>query len=146
MVEAEQKKTAPKAVKKKGGRPAWTPTEFQKGEVSAAIRFGQPEAEIAAELGIDPKTLRRHFRHELDFGKIRYLRSVATSLGRMALGAPAQFDAKGNMIRAEVLPDKGAACFILKTQAKEYGYVERQEMTGAGGAPIPVKVTGGLPD
>jgi hypothetical protein len=35
-----------------------------------------------------------------------------------------------------------AVCFLLKTQAKDRGYVERQEHTGKGGGPIDVN----LPD
>ena len=33
-----------------------------------------------------------------------------------------------------------AICFYLKTQGKARGYIERQEVTGAGGDPIPIKV------
>jgi hypothetical protein len=31
------------------------------------------------------------------------------------------------------IPDTGAVCFFLKCQAKKRGYIERQEITGAGG-------------
>ena len=33
-----------------------------------------------------------------------------------------------------------AVCFFLKTQAKDRGYTERQELTGAGGGPVTIRV------
>ncbi len=46
--------------------------------------YGIPEADIARVIGIDPKTLRKHYRDELDTGHIMALAKVAESLFRKA--------------------------------------------------------------
>ena len=45
-----------------------------------------PEAEIAGVIGIDAKTLRKHYRHELDHGHIKANARVAENLYRKATG------------------------------------------------------------
>ena len=46
--------------------------------------YGVPETDIARVLGIDPKTLRRHYREELDTGHVLANAKVAESLFRKA--------------------------------------------------------------
>lgn len=46
--------------------------------------YGIPEADIATVIGIDPKTLRRHYRRELDTGHIKANTRVAEFLFRKA--------------------------------------------------------------
>jgi hypothetical protein len=46
------------------------PTEDQRRTVRAMSGFGIPHDDIATLLEIDPKTLRKHFRRELDRGSI----------------------------------------------------------------------------
>lgn len=48
--------------------------------------YGVPEADIARVLGIDPKTLRKHYRDELDTGHVIANVKVAESLFRKATG------------------------------------------------------------
>ena len=48
--------------------------------------YGIPEADIACLLEIDPKTLRRHYRRELDKGHIKANSRVAENLYRKATG------------------------------------------------------------
>ena len=43
-----------------------------------------PEHNIASVIGIDPKTLRKHYRHELDNGQVKATAKVAESLFRKA--------------------------------------------------------------
>ena len=62
-----------------------------------------PEADIAGVLGIDPKTLRRHYRDELKHGHVKANARVAESLYRKATGDGAQ--------------SVTAAIFWLKTRA-----------------------------
>ena len=48
--------------------------------------YGVPEADIARVLGIDPKTLRKHYRDELDTGSIKANSRMAENLYRKAMG------------------------------------------------------------
>ena len=45
-----------------------------------------PEIDIARVVGIDPKTLRKHYRDELDTGQIKANAKVTESLYRKATG------------------------------------------------------------
>jgi len=65
--------------------------------------FGVPESDIAGVLGIDPKTLRRHYRDELKHGHVKANARVAESLYRKATSDGAQ--------------SVTAAIFWLKTRA-----------------------------
>ena len=51
------------------GRPAHAPEPFHRRQVEAMAGYGTPETDIARVLGIDPKTLRRYYREELDTGQ-----------------------------------------------------------------------------
>jgi hypothetical protein len=48
--------------------------------------------------------------------------------------------AESSLYRAVLAGEAWAVCFFLKTQARDRGYVERQEHAGANGAPLSVKV------
>jgi hypothetical protein len=48
--------------------------------------YGVPEADIACVLDLDPKTLRKHYRGELDKGHIKATTKVAENLYRKATG------------------------------------------------------------
>ena len=48
--------------------------------------YGVPEADIACVLDLDPKTLRKHYRSELDKGHIKATTKVAENLYRKATG------------------------------------------------------------
>ena len=65
--------------------------------------YGVPEADIAGVIGIDPKTLRKHYRGELDHGHVKANAKVAENLYRKATGEG----------REAVI----AAIFWLKTRA-----------------------------
>ena len=56
------------------------PTDEQRRTVRALSGFGVPQPDIATHLGIDPKTIRKHFRVELDRGSIEATAKVAQSL------------------------------------------------------------------
>ena len=77
--------------------------------------YGVPETDIAGVIGIDPKTLRKHYRSELDHGHVKANAKVAENLFRKATG-----DGRESVI---------AAIFWLKTRA---GWKETmvQEHTG----------------
>lgn len=69
---------------KKGGRPPHEPDEVTRASVEAMAGCGIPEADIAKVIRIDPKTLRKYYRDELDTGHIRANARVAQSLYEQA--------------------------------------------------------------
>ncbi len=62
----------------------YEPTEEQRRTVRAMSGFGIPQEDIATLLDLDPKTLRKHYRRELDRGSIEATAKVAQSLFNMA--------------------------------------------------------------
>jgi hypothetical protein len=86
------------------GRRAHKPDPFLRRQVEAMAAYGVPEKDIACVIGIDPKTLRKHYRRELDTGAIKANSKIAESLYRKALGDGAQ--------------SVTAAIFWLKTRAQ----------------------------
>ncbi len=54
--------------------------------MEALAGYGVPEAEIAGVVGIDAKTLRKHYRGELDHGHTKANARVADNLYRKATG------------------------------------------------------------
>ena len=60
------------------------PTGEQRSLVRAMSGFGVPQEDIATHLEIDAKTLRKHFRRELDRGSIEATAKVAQTLFGMA--------------------------------------------------------------
>jgi hypothetical protein len=85
------------------GRRAHRPDEGTRRQVEAMAGFGVPETDIAGVIGIDPKTLRRHYRDELRHGHVKANARVAESLYRKATSDGAQ--------------SVTAAIFWLKTRA-----------------------------
>ena len=88
---------------------AFEASDDQRRTVRAMAGFGVPQEDIAAFLKIDPKTLRKHFRDELDQGVVEANAKVAQSLFNMAT--------KQNNV--------AAAIFWLKARA---GWSERQRI------------------
>ena len=85
-------------------RPARKPDPVTRRQVEAMAAYGIPEADIATVIEIDPKTLRRHYRKELDTGHIKANTKVAENLYRKATG-----DGRESVV---------AAIFWLKTRAR----------------------------
>ena len=63
---------------------AYEPTDEQRRTVRAMAGFGVPQPDIATFLRIDPKTLRKYYRDELDQGVTEANVKVAQSLFNMA--------------------------------------------------------------
>jgi hypothetical protein len=84
-------------------RPAHKPDPTVRHQVEAMAGYGVPEAEIAGVVGVSPKTLRKHYRGELDHGHVKANAKVAENLYRKATGEG----------REAVI----AAIFWLKTRA-----------------------------
>lgn len=60
------------------------PTEEQRRLVRALAGFGITHEDIGKQVGCEPKTLRKHFREELDRGAVEATAKVAQSLFQMA--------------------------------------------------------------
>lgn len=67
-----------------GGRPPYVPTEEHRKMVEAMCSVGVQQSEISLVLGIDPKTLRAHFREELDTAMVKANAKVAANLFKQA--------------------------------------------------------------
>jgi hypothetical protein len=85
--------------------------------------YGVPETDIARVLGIDAKTLRKHYREELDTGQVKASARVAESLYRRATSEGSQ--------------SVTAAIFWLKTRAN-WKEASVHEVRGRNGGPIEV--------
>ena len=72
------------------GRKAHKPDAFHRRQVEAMAGYGVPEHAISRVVGIDAKTLRKHYREELDTGQIKATAKVAESLFRKATGDGSQ--------------------------------------------------------
>jgi|KBSMisStaDraftv2_1062788.scaffolds.fasta_scaffold212045_2 hypothetical protein len=83
------------------GRRAHRPDPAQRRQVEALAAYGIPEADISGVVGIDPKTLRKHYRDELDLGETKANAQVAGFLFSAA---------KNGNVTAQI--------FWLKTRAK----------------------------
>lgn len=129
------KRKAQGTLKKRGAKP-YEPTDAQRGEVRGMAMANIPQDVMAGAIGIDVKTLRLRFPHEVEFGRTKLMAAAAMALAKMVYGNVAEYDRAGKIIRAEVKPELGACCFILKTQGKTLGWSERLEHTGANGIPL----------
>ncbi len=58
-------------------RKAHQPDPGQRRQVEALAAYGIPEQDIARVVAIDPKTLRKHYREELDLGQTKANAQVA---------------------------------------------------------------------
>ena len=107
------------------GRRAHIPDTTSRRQVEAMAGYGVPEADIAGVIGLDPKTLRKHYRGELKHGHVKANAKVAENLFRKATGEG----------REAVI----AAIFWLKTRA---GWRETSvhEIGGLNSRPIEVEV------
>ena len=66
-------------------RPQLKPNEEQRRLVKSMAAMGIPHEDIARKIGVrSPKTLRRHFREELDLGSTEANYKVAQTLFKMA--------------------------------------------------------------
>ncbi|WP_376100754.1 hypothetical protein ACE7GA_27335 (plasmid) [Roseomonas sp. CCTCC AB2023176] len=100
---------------------AFEPTEEQRRTVRAMSGYGVSQDDIATLPKVSPKTLRKHFGHELKRGSIEATAKVGQSLFRMAT--------EGGSV--------AAAIFWMKARA---GWREKQVPTEGGRSPAPSMV------
>jgi hypothetical protein len=115
-------------------KPQHVPTDHQRKTVEAMAGYGIKHEDIARLIGITAKTLRLRYRDELDLGEVKANSRVGESLFTQAVGAPAVYDANGNMVRAEQPRVTSAGIWWSKARM---GWKETQvnENTGLNGAP-----------
>ena len=101
------------------GRRAHMPDSNERRQVQAMAAYGIPETYISGVLGIDPKTLRKHYREELDFGEAKANAQVAGFLFNSA---------KNGNVTAQI--------FWLKTRARWREVPTALEHSGPNGGPI----------
>ena len=102
---------------------AFEATEEQRRTVRAMSGYGVPHDDIATMLRIDPKTLRKHFRDELDRGSIEATAKVGQSLFRMAT--------EGNSVAAAIFWMKARAGWREKHEVQVSAVRPLVEMTDA---------------
>ena len=102
---------------------AHEPTAELRKLAEAAAAFGIPHDDIAAVIGVDPKTLRKHYKAELKRGSTRAIIAVANNLYTVATSTTRN----AQMVTA--------AIFFLKTRGG-WRETQRIENTGADGKPI----------
>jgi hypothetical protein len=101
------------------------PTDNTRKTVESMAGFGIPQPDIAAVIGVCDKTLRKHYRDELDLGATKANAQVIANLYKHATGS-----GKGSVT---------AAIFWCKTRC---GWKEKftHEHAGPDGQPIPAKL------
>lgn len=104
-------------------RPEHEPTAENRATVQLHATVGTKHEMIASIIGIDDKTLRKHYRDELDQSKAKANASIGGALFNKAKAG-----------------DTAAMIFWMKTQAgwKETAVVEH---TGADGGPVLIDAT-----
>ena len=68
------------------GRPPYKPTDETRGLVRGLAMTGTLQEEIAQIVGVDPKTLRKHFLEELDPSTALAWENVARAISKTASG------------------------------------------------------------
>jgi hypothetical protein len=103
------------------GRRTHRPDPSQRRQVEAMAAYGIPETDISRAIGVDPKTLRKCYREELDLGETKANAQVAGFLFNAA---------KNGNVTAQI--------FWLKTRArwrevpvelKHSGSIDRKDVT-----------------
>ena len=119
------------ALQKKGGNPPRKQEQFTVAEMAEALRESRGFVSAAARrLACDPLTVYNYMAKYPELVEVRKdAKEAEKDLAEMMLG---------KMIRDGNFP---ATCFYLKTQAKDRGYIERQEHELSGNASNPIKVT-----
>jgi hypothetical protein len=102
------------------GRRAHKPDPAQRRQVEAMAAYGIPEMDIAAVLNVDPKTLRKHYREELDLGETKANAQVAGFLFNSA---------RSGNVTAQIFWLKTRARWReTPTELKHSGSIARKEM------------------
>jgi len=102
-------------------RPSFVPNEKSRRQVKSMSALGMKQEEMATLLEITPKTLRKHFRSELDRGGVEANAEVMRSLYKMATSGK----------------NTAATIFWVKTRCAA---PERRDRVEEGAVPIVVRL------
>ena len=94
------------------------PTDEARKLVESTSGLGLPHEQIAILVGIDDKTLRKHYRQELDLGKAKANGQIAKTLFSKAMSG-----------------DTASLIWWTKAQLR-WSETVKNEMTGANGEPL----------
>lgn len=94
-------------------RPKHEPTHESRQIVQLHTMVGTPQDDVARILGVSPKTLRLHYRDELDLARAKANATIGGALFNKAKGG-----------------DTAAMIFWMKTQAG-WREVDKQDLSGA---------------
>jgi hypothetical protein len=108
---------------RKQGKPPHAPTDALRQTVQLHTTVGTPQPVVAQILGIDAKTLRKHYRAELDLARAKANATIGGALFNKAKSG-----------------DTAAMIFWMKTQAG-WRETNRTEITGAEGGPVQIETT-----
>lgn len=111
---------------RKPGKREHVPTEKQREAVEEAIGLGLTQEQIAKVMGIHVNTLVRHYKEELEMGKVAKIAALSRTM----------FSIGTDRTHKGVVP---AAMYLLKTQGGEqFRETQRTELTGKDGKPLQV--------
>jgi hypothetical protein len=113
------------------GRPTLEPTDKQRGQVEAMIRYGIPETEIAQALGISKTTLLKHFRNEINASATKANTQVGEFIFATIVGLPIPG-------RRPVTDERARATLAMFWAKTRMGWKETviNQHQGKGGGPI----------
>lgn len=111
------------------------PTTEQRKQVETMAQLGMSRDDIATVMDVGRTYLGKAYRAELKRGSAQSKLAILKSGYNQAVGAPAQYDDQGRMLRAEIKPNVAMTIFLMKARCglKE---TDRTEHTGANGGPI----------
>jgi len=107
----------------------YKPTEQDKKIAYSYAAYGATNEDIAAVLGMDNKTLTKHFPEELLSGRATAKNTIAQRLYNIAIGKDAVIDpVTHELIAAAIKPNLSALIFLAKTRLgwKETAILEQK--------------------
>lgn len=113
-------------------RPAFKPTATQRHKVTVLAAARMPKLDIASALGIDPKTLDKHFPDELSIGIAKRNADIWLALFRAAKGGNVAAQ-KAWLARQDLEPPTTADATQQPQRLGKKEQAERDALTAAEG-------------
>ena len=129
----------PRKKKDLGGRPPHVPDDKSRAFVKSLLQAGRSQPDVCLILDVDPKTLRKYYRREVDTAALEGYASVGNSIFMRAVGGPRRDWQKADM---------RAAIFYAESRMRwDKPTPPRDPNAGdpAGGNTTTIIIKGGLP-